>query len=114
MKLFRFLLLAFAVGFSLNTMAQDVKTDSIRVYGNCGMCESRIVKALKTEGVEKVTWDSETQMLVVTYDAARITNDEIQKKVAAVGHDTEKYKADDKVYGKLPGCCQYERKKAEQ
>ena len=36
-----------------------------------------------------------------------------EKKIAAVGHDTEKYLADDKVYEKLPGCCHYERKKAE-
>jgi hypothetical protein len=26
-----------------------------------------------------------------------------------VGHDTEKYRADDKAYAKLPGCCKYDR-----
>lgn len=36
-----------------------------------------------------------------------------RKKIAAVGHDTEKFEADDKVYEKLPGCCLYERKKKE-
>jgi Cu(I)/Ag(I) efflux system membrane fusion protein len=27
--------------------------------------------------------------------------------VAKAGHDTEKYKATDKVYNDLPGCCKY-------
>jgi len=36
---------------------------------------------------------------------------DIQKKIAATGDDTQKYKADDIAYAKLPGCCQYERKK---
>ena len=35
----------------------------------------------------------------------------IQKKIAAVWVDTEKYSADDEVYNELPGCCLYERKK---
>ena len=86
------------------------KTDSIKVYGECGMCKSRIEKALKHEGITTAAWDDETKILVVTYDPIKITNDDIQKRVAAVGHDTEKFKADDKVYKKLPGCCLYDRK----
>ena len=41
----------------------------------------------------------------------RDSNYDIQKKIAEVGHDTEKYSADDKVYENLPGCCHYKRKK---
>ncbi len=33
------------------------------------------------------------------------------KKLASVGHDTEKYKADDKAYNALDECCKYERRK---
>ena len=47
----------------------------------------------------------------VVYDPSKTNSDVIQKKIIAVGHDTDKYKADDKVYAKLPGCCQYDRKK---
>jgi len=112
MRLNKFLLLAALSIFSVTINAQS-KTDTIKVYGECGMCKGRIQKTLKIDGVTSATWDADTKMLVVTYDAASISNDEIQKKIAAVGHDTEKYSADDKVYDKLPGCCHYERKKAE-
>jgi hypothetical protein len=37
--------------------------------------------------------------------------DALDKKLALVGHDTEKYKAEDKVYDGLPGCCKYDRAK---
>jgi len=88
------------------------KTDTIKVYGECGMCKSRIQKTLKIDGISSAVWDVDTKMLTVSYNPATITNDVIQQKIAAVGHDTEKYKADDKVYDKLPGCCHYERKKS--
>lgn len=104
-----FMLAAFAM-LSVSVFAQE-KTESFKVYGNCGMCKKRIEKTAKTDGVSAATWDVETKMLTVIYDATKISNDSIQKKVAAVGHDTEKFEADDKVYEKLPGCCLYERKK---
>ena len=97
---------------SVSVNAQ-IKTDTIKVFGECGMCKNRIQKALKTEGITSAAWDTETKLLVVAYDASIISNDDIQKKMAAAGHDTEKYLADDKVYEKLPGCCHYERKKTE-
>ncbi|MBP7555534.1 MAG: cation transporter [Chitinophagaceae bacterium] len=97
---------------SVSVSAQE-KTDSFKVYGNCGMCKKRIEKTAKVDGVSAASWDVQTKMLTITYDAAKVSNDSIQKKVAAVGHDTEKFEADDKVYEKLPGCCLYERKKKE-
>lgn len=87
------------------------KTESIKVLGNCEMCKSRIEKAAKIEGVNKADWNQETKILTLAYNPAVTTGDSIQKKIAAVGHDTEKFKADDKVYNQLPGCCKYERKK---
>ena len=89
------------------------QTDTLKVYGECGMCKNRIQKALKLDGIATANWSAETKLLTVTYKPALISNNDIQKKVAAVGHDTEKYQADDKVYEKLPGCCRYERKKAD-
>jgi periplasmic mercuric ion binding protein len=88
------------------------KTDSIKVWGNCGMCKSRIEKAAKAEGATAAVWNKDSKMLTVTYDASKTSNEAIQKKVASVGHDTEKFQAEDKVYEKLPGCCLYDRKGA--
>jgi hypothetical protein len=37
----------------------------------------------------------------------KLFTDEIQKAIAQVGHDTEKYKAPDDGYKNLPECCFY-------
>lgn len=103
------MLVAVCLLFASSVFAQE-KTDTIKVSGECAMCKNRIQKALKLEGISSATWDTETKLLTVTYNADKISNDDIQKRVATVGYDTEKYKAEDAVYNKLPGCCKYERK----
>jgi periplasmic mercuric ion binding protein len=87
------------------------KTETIKVYGNCDMCQSRIEKAAKIEGVSKAEWSDETKLLTLVYDPMKVKSEDVQKKIAAAGHDTEKFKADDKAYNGLPGCCKYERSK---
>ena len=89
----------------------STKTESIKVWGNCSMCKAHIEKAAKVDGVTKANWNKETKMLSLVYDHSKISGDDIQKKIAAVGYDTEKFKGDDKAYAKLPGCCKYDRKK---
>ncbi len=87
------------------------KTETIKVWGNCSLCKTRIEKAAKIEGVSKADWNIDNKMLSLVYDPAKVNSDDVQKKIAIVGHDTEKFKADDKAYMALHGCCQYERKK---
>jgi hypothetical protein len=87
------------------------KTESFKVWGACGMCKDRIEKTVKTEGATIAEWDNKTMMLKVTYDPAKTSVDAFGKKLASVGHDTEKYKAPDEVYSKLPACCHYTRVK---
>ncbi len=87
------------------------KVDTIAVSGKCGMCKTNIETAARIKGVNQATWDSEKQSLVLVYNPSVANVDEVQKKIAAVGYDTEKYRADDKAYDKLHGCCKYERKK---
>lgn len=99
-----FLLLATSFVF-----AQE-KTTEIKVWGNCGMCKKRIEKTAMLEGVSTANWDKETKMLAITYDEAKTNPDAVAKKIASVGHDTEKYRADDKTYEGLPECCLYDRK----
>ena len=92
---------------SATKSAGATKTETLKVQGNCGMCKTRIEKAAKLDGVSKAEWNSETKLLAVTYDAAKTNLDQIGKKVAAVGHDNEKGKTDDKTYNSLPSCCKY-------
>jgi len=109
----------FTVTLSVNSFAQmhdhstmeTTKTDTLKVAGNCGMCKTRIEKAAKIDGVTKAEWNDETKLLTLVYEPSKVKTDDVLKKIAAVGHDTEKFKADDKVYAKLPGCCQYDRLK---
>ncbi|MGE5349618.1 MAG: heavy-metal-associated domain-containing protein [Actinomycetota bacterium] len=94
------------------TVAGDtVKTESFKVWGECGMCKARIEKTVKAEGATAASWDSKTQLLTVTYNPAKTGKEALSKKLAATGHDTEKFKAPDEVYNSLPGCCHYERQK---
>ncbi|NOR76550.1 MAG: efflux RND transporter periplasmic adaptor subunit, partial [Draconibacterium sp.] len=81
---------------------------SFKVGGACDMCKDRIeTAALSVFGVESANWESESQLLHLNFDAAKTNSDAIQKAVAKVGHDTEKYKAPNEVYNDLPGCCLY-------
>jgi copper chaperone CopZ len=107
------LLIAVCVSVSAQTgtKTSGPKTESFKVWGNCGMCKDRIEKAVKEAGATSAAWDSKTMMLTVSFDASKTNADALGKKIAAVGHDTEKYKASDDVYAKLPGCCHYERTK---
>ena len=97
---------------SMAALAHD-STDSLKVYGNCEMCKTRIEKAAKIDGVKKADWNVETKMLTITYDGHKVKLDDIQKSIAAVGHDTQNYSAEAAVYKKLPGCCKYDRKAAD-
>ena len=82
--------------------------DTIKVTGVCGMCKRRIETAVYgVKGVKNAAWDSKKQALTVSYDSKKATNEAIQNRIAAAGHDTERVKADDKAYGKLPDCCRY-------
>jgi periplasmic mercuric ion binding protein len=86
------------------------KTETFKVWGNCDMCKNRIEKAVKAEGASSADWNKSTKMLSVTFDPSKTSVDSFSKKLASVGHDTEKYKADDKAYEALDACCKYERK----
>jgi periplasmic mercuric ion binding protein len=87
----------------------NFKKAEFRVSGNCDMCKNRIEKAATMEGVKSATWSVETKMLTVEYDENKVKLDDIHKKVAEAGHDTDKMKAADNVYNNLPACCRYER-----
>lgn len=88
----------------------STKTDTFKVWGACGMCKTRIEKAALLLGVSKADWNAETDALTLIYDPNIVTNEAVQKSIAAVGHDTEMFSADTKVYNSLPGCCKYQRK----
>ena len=85
-------------------------SEQIKVSGNCEMCKDRIETAAKSvAGVVSAEWSAETKMLHVQFDGGKTNLDEIQKAIAKVGHDTEKFKASDAAYKALPECCLYRK-----
>ena len=89
------------------------KTDTITVWGKCEMCKSKIEKASTDAGAASASWNEKTQLLVVSYDASKTSNNAIQKKIASVGYDTQDEKAPDASYNNLEKCCQYKRANAD-
>jgi copper chaperone CopZ len=106
-----FLLMTITMFLSATIFAQfkNSKIDTVKVYGNCGMCKAKIEKAGSIKNVSKVVWNEETSMATITYDSKKITRNAILKKIAAVGYDSEVFLAPNAVYKKLHGCCKYER-----
>lgn len=106
MKTIKFFIAIVAFAFSTVAFAAT-KTESIKVSGNCGACKERIEKAAKVPGVSKAVWNDKTKILTLVYDDSKVKSDDVQKKIAAVGHDTQKHKATAASYSALPACCKY-------
>ena len=93
-----------------NSFAQSpVKNETIKVWGNCGMCKTTIEKAATKAGATTAIWDEESKELKFSYAVNKTSSEKIQKQIAKSGYDTEGFKATDKAYDKLHGCCKYER-----
>ncbi|MDQ3046867.1 MAG: cation transporter [Bacteroidota bacterium] len=108
--LFSAILLTQACGENKASETTNKTTETFKVWGNCDMCKETIEGSLKVDGISKADWNSDTDIMTVNFDSDKISIDQIHSKIAAVGYDTDKHKADDKVYSGLPECCQYERK----
>jgi cation transport ATPase len=108
MKTLKFFIAIVALTFSTVIFAANAtKTETIKVSGKCETCKARIEKAAKVDGVTKADWNTKTKVLTLVYNPAKVKSDDVQKKIAAVGHDTPKYKATAAAYNALPGCCKY-------
>ena len=95
---------------SCEAQVKNAKTETVKIYGNCRMCETTIEKAGKKKKIAKVDWNKDTKMATISYDSTKTNQDEILKRIALSGYDNEKFLAPNDVYAKLPECCQYERK----
>ena len=91
-----------------------IKTESIKVSGTCSMDKRRIETAAYTvDGVKSAVWDEYAQVLTLKYSVFnKNAADNVQKKIAAAGNDTEKYRADDAAYQNLPDCCHHPKKQS--
>ncbi|GIZ10353.1 hypothetical protein FUMI01_30770 [Flavobacterium sp. UMI-01] len=88
---------------------KNAKTETVKIYGNCGMCKKTIEKAANLKGVATVNWNVDTKMATLNYDATKTNQDEILKRIANAGYDSDKFPASNTAYNQLPKCCQYDR-----
>ena len=98
---------ALVLGFLAMAFMVPPTKVTFKVYGNCGQCKERIETALDQKGIKSAEWNVESKMIEVVYVPEKITLDQIHKIINGVGHDTEKSKAADSIYQKLPDCCLY-------
>jgi hypothetical protein len=92
-----------------NAQINNAKIETVKIYGNCGMCKSKIDKAGSQKNIAEVVWNKDTKMATLTYDAKKTNQEEVLKKIALAGYDSDFFLAPEKVYSSLNGCCQYDR-----
>lgn len=92
-----------------NAQIKNAITEEVKIYGNCGMCEKTIEETGNNKKIAQVDWNKDTKMATLTYDAKKTNKEEILKRIALVGYDSDAFLAPTDVYENLPGCCQYER-----
>ena len=98
----------FAINFSF---AQGTtKKETIKVWGNCGMCKTNIEKAAKKAGAAAANWNEDSKELKVSYAVNKTSSVKIQEGIAKSGYDTQDFTGDNNAYNKLHACCKYDRK----
>ncbi|MFV5698343.1 DUF3347 domain-containing protein [Flavobacterium sp. ZT3R17] len=93
----------------VNAQIKNAKTETVKIYGNCGMCKTTIEKAGNLKKVAQVDWNKDTKMAILTYDSQKTNQEEILKRIALAGYDSNSFLAPEAAYNNLPGCCQYDR-----
>jgi len=113
MKQIKNALLLFMVTLSIaiSSCAQikNAKTETVKIYGNCGICKTIIENAGNQKNVSQVDWNKDTKMATLIYDTTKTDQTEILKRIGLAGYHSDQFLAPDDVYAKLPECCHYNR-----
>ena len=72
---------------SCNAQIKNAKTESVKIYGNCEMCEKTIETAGSVKKIANVDWNKDSKMATITYDSTKTNQDEILKRIALAGYD---------------------------
>lgn len=78
----------------------------IKTSAQCGMCETKINKALfDVEGVDFVALNLETQLVEVIYVANKTTPQALRQAISQAGYDADELPSNANTYANLPACC---------
>lgn len=50
---------------------ENLKTESVKIFGSCEMCKTTIEKAGNVKKVVNVTWDKNNKMAMLNYDSLK-------------------------------------------
>lgn len=92
---------------SLQVHGQFTQTECFQASGCCPWCGENIESALDVKGVQHAVWDQYEQRVTVKFRPRKTSLRNLQRLVAAKGHDTEAFPAPDSAYLALPACCHY-------
>ncbi len=94
---------------SCSAQIKNAQTTTVRIDGDCPMCEETIERVAYVKGEAEADWDVDAKTARITIDSTRTDVDAVLQRIAHAGYDSERYLAPDVAYSALPGCCQYER-----
>ena len=112
MRIFRFFIFISFLLLFFVASAQKPKyqKEDFKVWGKCEMCKTLIEKTVKSiEGIKTARWNVVNGKMKVKFNTEKTDLEQIHKTIAAVGYDTELFKATDESYNNLHHCCKYER-----
>jgi copper chaperone CopZ len=105
-------LLAIALLCAGESHAQQIRNAqqvTVRIDGDCPMCEKTIERVGSVKGEAEVDWDVDAKTATIIYDSTRTGLEPILQRIAYAGYDNAHFLAPQEAYDGLPSCCQYER-----
>ena len=97
--------------FNTSSFAQikNSKTETVKIWGNCIICQKKIDSAGYTKKISTVKWNIDSKMAILVYDSTKTNKSQILTRIANAGYDSENHIAPTAVYNNLMECCQYVR-----
>ena len=86
---------------------KPIEAITFTAKGCCPACETSILESLQIDAVKSAQWNQQLEKISVRYYSNEISEDQMQRKVAMAGYDTDLFVAPDSVYLALPKCCHY-------
>lgn len=88
-------------------MSSDIKEANLQITGmTCAACATRIEKGLnKMDGVEQATVNLALEKSSIKYDPAKLSEEDFEKKIEALGYGVVKQKAELEITGMTCAAC---------
>ena len=108
-RIYKGLITLFFISMYAVSFAQQERTITFEVAGNCAICKQRIEKAAKINGVSQAIWNMQDGLATVVFNPDITSDTNIKQAIANAGHDTDEVRAEQEVYENLHECCLYDR-----